>query len=143
MARRRRTASQIAASRRNIVKAQQRSAQLRRRGAIPGAAQTRGKHIGRSAPGKKYYAPPARKRAGSARRSAPKRSALDTARNVVAAGSIAVSAASVAVAAHKIYKDNPDMVKSVATATGRAKAIRNNHRTVYRRGLSATRRAKK
>ena len=113
MARRRRTAKQIAASKRNIVAAQRRSAQLRRNGAIP--------PVGRKK--KKFYSKP-RARTRPRTRAKPNGiTAVERAKTVVALANVAVSGAAVGIAAHNLYKKNPDVEKSIKTAARRAKVV--------------------
>lgn len=129
MARRPRTAAQIAASRRNVIKAQKRSAELRH-----ARAATAGKKTGG---GRKFYSgpTPTRRRTAIRRRAARQQArdhaadAIQIAKNAVAIGSVAVSGATLAVSAYKVYADNPEVKKSIDMAAKRAKNLATGKRT--------------
>lgn len=114
-----RTARQIAASRRNIILAQKRSAELRRRGAGKHGSQSfYGKgHSGRKAAKLSTYG---RKRDGLSIAQQQRRRQRSNRRK--RAVSVAISGATVAVAAHHIYKTDPMVKKSVDTAASRARS---------------------
>ena len=131
MARRPRTARQIAASRRNVIKAQKRSADLRR-----GRSQTAGSKAGGT--NRKFYSANAgkpRRRTQMARRAARAEArdhaadAIQTAKNAVAIGSVAVSGAALAVSAYKVYADNPEVKKSIDSAARNARNLATGRRT--------------
>ena len=140
MARRPRTAAQIAASRRNIIKAQRRSADLRR-----GRSQTQGTKAGIT--NRKFYAGTAgkpRRRTQIKRRAAQANArdhaadAIQTAKNAVALGSVAVSGAALAVSAYKIYADNPDVKKSIDSAARSARNLATGRRTKTKKTMTPT-----
>lgn len=123
-----RTARQIAASRRNIVAAQKRSAALRRGGAGKnGNTAFYGKgRSGRKAAKRSTYG---RKKDGLSIAQQQRRRQRSNKRKRVV--STAISAGSVAVAAHHIYKTNPDVKRSVNVAKKRAKSEARNVKQSY------------
>lgn len=125
----RKTAKQIAASRRNIIKAQRASAASRR-----GKSRSKkaGHHYGEGRTGRKQakinkYG--SRKHgisiAQQTRRDKRSRNRKRAASTVIAGGVIAAKAA-------YVYKTNPDMKRSVDTAARRAKSNANRARGTYK-----------
>ncbi len=114
----RRTARQIAASRRNIVLAQKRSAQLRKGKSF---SKKTGHYYGAGKTGRKQakinkYG--SRKHGISIAQQQRRRQRTNRRKAIV---STAVSGVGVAVYAHSVYKNNPDVKRSVDTAARDAK----------------------
>ena len=136
----RKTAKQIAASRRNIVKAQRRSAELRRGGAgKDGTTAFYGKgRKGRKAAKRSTYG---RKKDGLSIAQQQRRRQRSNKRKRIA--STAVSGVAFAVTAASIYKTNPDVKRSVDVAAKRAKSAAQSAKTQYQYKTGIGRQVKK
>lgn len=122
----RRTARQIAASKRNIVAAQRRSAQLRKGKSFSkktGHYYGTGKTGRRQARINKYGS----RRHGISIAQQQRRDKRSNRRK-----RIAMSGATLAVAAHHIYKANPEVQKSLKTAAKDAKVRANRAKGTYK-----------
>lgn len=125
----RRTAKQIAASRRNIIKAQRASADSRRgkkRSKKSGHHYGTGKTGRRQARRNKYGS----RRHGISIAQQTRRDQRSRKRKAVA--SAAVAGGVLAVKAYGLYKSNPEVKRSVDTAARRAKSDANRVKSTYK-----------
>ena len=134
------TPAQRAAAKRNIVKAQKRSAELRRRGAGKnGTTAFYGKgRKGRKAAKASTYG---RKKDGLSIAQQTRRKQRTNKRKAVA--STAVAGGVIAVKAYGLYKSNPDVNKSVKTAAREAKSTARKAKTQYQYKTGVGRQIKK